>query len=148
MRSIATQLLVTFSLTFQVCCLGSGGIDLSSPDAAIHTYCDAVARSDLSAIRQVLYTAQDIEEESFKEPIWTQCRIVSKHKTNLVGTNLGGGLTAKSGDVEIIVEVTMIDPQKGNPKTRFWYLVRNFEGDWKIVSHSHVPDEEYPQLSE
>jgi hypothetical protein len=63
-----------------------------------------------------------------------------------VGKTLGGGLVGEQGGIEVVTEVKMIDPTKGNPKTRFWYLLRNLSGEWKIISLSHVPDKNYPRL--
>lgn len=147
-KPIAIRVVLAFCLTLETCCLASanGGIDLSSPDATIRTYCDVPTRSDLSVIKELFYPSREIEEESFKKPIWTECRIVKKEKTKLVGMDLGSGLIGQQGDVEVITEVRMVDPQKGNPKTKFWYLLRNIAGNWRIISHSHIPDKNYPAL--
>lgn len=123
-----------------------GSIDLSSPEAAIKTYCDATIRSDLSAIQEIFHPSRQIQENSFNKPIYTECKIVKKDKTKLAGRDLGYGLTEQREDVEVITEVKMIHPEKGNPKTKFWYLLRNIEGNWKIISHSHIPDKNYPPL--
>ena len=118
-------------------------IDLSSPDATIKTYCQA---TDVFIMKQCFYSGEKLEEKSFKKPIWTDCAIIEKRETDKIGQYLGDGskLFIQSGDIEIITEVKMKDPKKGNPKTKFWYLLRNFDGNWKIISHSHISDTNYP----
>src|SRR5437016_3247515 len=58
--------------------LGTTGtnIDLSSPEATIKTYCEAVIRADVSAVKQCIYEGNKVEEKSFGKPIWSSCRIV------------------------------------------------------------------------
>lgn len=119
-------------------------IDLSSPSATINTYCQAVKLADISIVRECFFPDGRLEEESFKKPIWSECKIVKVERTKRIGMELGGGLFSRSGDVEVVKEVKMIHPKKGNPKTKFWYLLRNFDGKWKIISHSHIPDKNYP----
>ena len=130
--------------------LGTTGtnIDLSSPEATIKTYCEAVIRADVSAVKQCIYEGNKVEEKSFEKPIWSSCRIVKVQQTKDIGRYLGDGtrLFSQSGDVEIVQEVKMIHPAKGNPKTKFWYLLRKFDAQWKIISHSHIPDKNYPPL--
>ena len=144
----AIQLLLAATLTLVVSCLAPAGekIDLSSPEATILTYCNAVKRADFSAVRETIHEGARLEETSFKKPLWSECKIINKHKTKLVGEDLGGGLRGEHGDIEVTTGVKMIDAPKGNPKTRFWYLLRNISGHWKIISHSHIPDKNYPAL--
>lgn len=118
-------------------------IDLSSPEATINSYCKA---EDICTIKKCFYSETKIEEGSFKKRIWSECAVVETRPTGKVGQSIGvgTGLVIKTGDIEIVTEVKMIDPSKNNPTTRFWYLLRNFDGKWKIISHSHVPDRNYP----
>jgi hypothetical protein len=118
-------------------------VDLSSPAATIRTYCDA---RDFDTVKQCFYPDANLEEKSFQNPIWTECKILKVQKTKRINMELGSGLFSKAGDVEVIQEVKMIHPAKGNPKTKFWYLLRNFEGEWKIISNSQIPDKNYPPL--
>ncbi|MGH9896961.1 MAG: hypothetical protein ACREA0_34175, partial [bacterium] len=124
-------------------------IDLSSPEATITAYCRA---PDVSTAKQVFYPALNLQEQKrFEKPIWTDCTIVEVRETKEIGRYLGDiegrpGFSAQPGDVEVVKEVKMIDPSKGNPKTRFWYLLRNFNGEWKIIAHYHIPDANYPPL--
>lgn len=97
-------------------------------------------------MRQLFHPDVKLEEGSFRRPIWTTCKVIKTRKTRLVGKTLGGGLVGEQGGIEVVTEVKMIDPTKGNPKTRFWYLLRNLSGEWKIISLSHVPDKNYPRL--
>jgi hypothetical protein len=99
-------------------------------------------------VQQCFNPGAKLEEESFKKRIkkriWTECKIIAVKETKRMNMELGEGLFSKAGDVEVVQEVKMNDPSKGNPKTRFWYLLRNFDGEWKIISHSHIPDKNYP----
>jgi hypothetical protein len=115
--------------------------DLSSPKATMRTYCKT---ENPSLIRQLFHPEFKPEEESLRRPIWTECKVIKASKTRLSGKPLGGGLVAMQGDTEVVIEVKMIDPAKGNPKTRIWHLLRNFKGEWKIISVSHIPDKNYP----
>lgn len=118
-------------------------IDLSTPEATINTYCKA---EHIRTIKKCFYSEAKIEEKSFNKRIWSDCAIVEKRPSNKVGLSLGVGndLVIAEGDIEIVTEVKMIDPAKHDPRTKFWYLLRNFGGDWKIISHSHIPDNNYP----
>lgn len=142
------RVLLSLPLTLVMCCLAlaEGKADLSSPTATILTYCNAVSRADLSTVRESFHPNLKLEQEGFKKPIWSECRIIKKNKTRLAGKDIGEGFVAQRGDVEVTIEVRMIDPQKENPKTRFWYLLRNVEGNWKIISTSHLPDKNYPRM--
>lgn len=86
------------------------------------------------------------QRSSDAKPLWTNCKIVEIHQTKSVGKYLGHGLSMESGDVEVVAEVKMIDPAKGNPLTNFWYALRNIKGEWKITSTAHIPDANYPRL--
>lgn len=110
------------------------------------TYCEALKTGDFFAVKQCFDQSDRLEEEGFKKPIWTECRIVESYKTKLAGKRFEEGLVVQSGDVEVVKEVKMIHPEKGNPKTRFWYLLRDFDGKWRIISHSHIPDKNYPPI--
>ena len=147
-KPTAIPLLVALILAAVVCYLATAGemIDLSSPDATILTYCQAVKRADFSAVRETFHENARLEEASFKKPLWTECKILDKHKTKLVGQDLGNGLRAQGEDVEVVTEAKMIDVPKGNPKTKFWYLLRKVGAAWKIISNSHIPDKNYPPL--
>jgi hypothetical protein len=133
---------------FLLCGLALAGdrIDLSSPNATVMTYCNAAKKADFSMIRQTFHPNLKLEEKSFKKPAWSECRIVKDSNSTLIGKDLGSGFLVQNGDIEVILEVRMIDPAKGNPKTNFWFLLRNVEGNWKIISNSHVPDKNYPPL--
>jgi hypothetical protein len=115
--------------------------DLSSPRATMRAYCQA---EDPSLIRQLFHPDLKLEEGMFRRPIWTECKVIKVGKTKLLDKPLGGGLVTMRGDTEVVTEVKMIDPAKGNPKTRFWHLLRNLKGEWKIISLSHIPDKNYP----
>ncbi len=119
-------------------------IDLSTPEATITTYCNA---KSASVIQQCFYPNIKLEKEIYT-PIWTECIIIEKRPTNKVGKYLGAGtgLVIEPEDIEIVAEVKMIDPPRNNPRKRFWYLLRSFGQEWKIISHSHIPDNNYPAL--
>jgi hypothetical protein len=80
--------------------------------------------------------------------IWSECRILEKKPAKRVGKKIvlpeDTVLIINKNDVEIVIEVKMIHQKKGNPKTKFWYLLRNFNGKWKIISDTHIPDKNYP----
>lgn len=118
-------------------------VDLSTPEATIKAYCQG---TEITTAKKHIYYGAKSDGKSFEKPIWTDCTIIEKREAGKVGQYLGdeSKLFIQSGDIEIITEVKIKDPKKGNPNTRFWYLLRNFEGEWKIISHSHIPDTNYP----
>ena len=122
---------------------GEARPDLSSPKATMVAYCQA---EDPSLIKQLFHQDLKLEEGTLRRRIWTECKVIKTWKTRLVGKTLGGGLVVEQGDIEVVTEVRMIDLAKGNPKTRFWYLLRNVNGDWKIISLAHIADKNYPRL--
>jgi purine nucleoside phosphorylase len=87
-----------------------------------------------------------LEEKSFAKPSWTECLVIETHKAKEIGIYLGSGLYMQPEDVEVVTEVKMIDPPKGNPLTKFWHALRNVKGEWRITSTSHIPDANYPPL--
>lgn len=132
-------------LLLVLCCstnLASEKIDLSSPEATINTYCDAESSE---IIQQCFHPSIKVEKRS-EQRIWTECNIIDKYPTDKVGQSLGinTGLVVEVGDIEVVTEVRMIDPAQKNPTTRFWYLLRQLDGKWKIISISHISDRKYP----
>ena len=113
-------------------------IDLSSPASTVLSYCNS---DDLETIRSCFESGTPLEE-GIARRIWSSCRIVEVRPARVNG----GSAQAQDGDVEVVTEVRMIDSAKGNPLTRFWYLLREHHGRWKIVSNSHIADEHYPPL--
>lgn len=148
-RLCTINLAVLLCLSISSCSQGvhGHGIDLSSPRAAVETYCQGVISSDINAVKNSFYKGE-VMEKAYEKPIWTNCVVIEVKETKDIGRYLGDRtkLTSKIGDVEVVKEAVMIDAAKGNPRTRYWYLLRNFDGAWKIISHSHIPDANYPPL--
>ena len=119
-------------------------VDQSSPEATIKMFCNS---NDIQIVRQCFHPSIKLEKSMGKR-IWSECRIIDKRPTDIIGRKIVLGkdlfLIANKEDVEIVIETKMIQPKKNNPKTKFWYLLRNFNGEWKIISFSHIPDKNYP----
>ena len=115
-------------------------VDLSTPESTVLSYCNA---TDIESIRSCFADGTPLEK-GIATRIWSSCRIVEVRPATIDG----GSPPVKSGDFEVVTEVRMIDPDRGNPLTRFWYLLREIRGEWKIISNSHIPDEHYPPLDE
>jgi len=113
--------------------------DFSLPEKTIESYYEYYKNKDI--ISNCFYPP---DFKGSLEKFWKSYCIVSKKKTNKIGEITFSGVEISVDAVEIIVEVTMEHAQKGNPKTRFWYLVQKFNGEWKIIDHSHISDKNYP----
>jgi hypothetical protein len=75
---------------------------------------------------------------------WLEYHILETTQSKRAGKTSYSGVVISNDAVEIIVEVTMNHPKKGNPKTKFWYLLQKVNGAWKIIEHSHIADKNYP----
>jgi hypothetical protein len=116
--------------------------DFSSPEKTIKTYYEYYYDRDI--LSNCFYPPVPINYELKK--IWLEYKIVEKKKTEKAGERLFSGVLISKDALEIIVEVKMDHPEKGNPKTKFWYLLQEIHGKWKILEHSHISDEFYPPL--
>ena len=112
--------------------------DLSSPEATVKGYC-----TNGGGIVQKYFNF-NVDSKIMGKKIWSDCSVITVRRTDKVGQHLLRNLVVESDDVEVITEVKMVHPDKGNPTTRFWYLLRNFDGKWKIIEYSHIPDKNYP----
>jgi hypothetical protein len=135
---VQVALVVTISCADSRSARTDQDVDLSTPAATVLSYCNA---DDLDRIRSCFESGTPLEMGIAKR-IWSSCRIVSVGPAKIDG----GSNRAKHGDVEVVIEVRMIDPDRGNPLTRFWYLLREKSGQWKIISNAHIADDHYPML--
>jgi len=137
-------LLRIFILFIIISC--ANDIDLSTPEATIKLYHTS---NKIEEIKRCFYQNEDIGDQ-FKVKIWSEYKILDKKITNMTGDSIpvspSSYITVKSTDVEIITEVKMIHQSKNNPWTKYWYLLSNFNGQWKIIAYDHIPDKNYPPL--
>jgi hypothetical protein len=117
-------------------------IDLSTPEETIYTYLEA---ENLATINNCYYPGIKLENHTI---MWTDYRILEKKNTQLVGKNFGlsDGTTIEisKDDIEIVAELHMDDPGKQNPWTKFWFLLKKYNGNWLILEQSYISDDNYP----
>ena len=113
-----------------------GEIDLSTPEAAIMTYCTAQDRETRNAIM-----CCGIELDSPSIP-WRDCMIVEIGPAQDTGAITADG-PIREDDVEVTVEIIRRLPDTGDVRSRFWYMLRDYDREWKIISWYRVPDENY-----
>jgi hypothetical protein len=117
----------------------SNNADFSTPENTVKTYYESY--SDTKIRENCFYT--DTRWTGGNKKIWKDYKIISIKNTKRSG-KLIEKITVSKDALEVIVEVTMDHPQKGNPKTKFWYLLQKKGNEWKILSHSHIADKNYP----
>lgn len=113
---------------------GSAEVDLSTPESTSMGYC-------LGAGEKITeYFYDPIDPKHFGYPSWSDCKIVESKKTDRVGEKYGHKLFIQEGDVEVTFETKIVGKKSGEIKARYWQLLRNFDGKWKIISWYRVPD--------
>lgn len=117
-----------------------GEIDLSTPEMAILTYCTAPDRETENAV-----ICCGIKLNGPYIP-WRDCKIAEIGPAHDVGAPLPDAGPIRADDVEIVTEVTERHPDKGDVRARFWYMLRNYDGEWKIISWYYIPDENFPDI--
>jgi hypothetical protein len=114
-------------------------VELDSPRNTIVTYFDY--HEDKTIISKCFYPPQF---NGKLEIFWISYNIIDEKKTEKTGRKTYSDIVITKDAVEITVEVEMKDLEKKNPKTKFWFLLQQFDGEWKIIEHSHIPDKNYP----
>jgi hypothetical protein len=114
--------------------------DFSSPQNTIKTYYENYY--DRNTVSKCFYPPASITGGLDKW--WLEYNIHATKPSDKVGKSSSAGVVISSDAIEIVVEVTMNHPKKGNPKTKFWYLLQKVNGGWKIIEHSHISDKNYP----
>jgi len=145
-QRISIVAFVAVSLLSVVAC-ARHRVDFSAPEKTIETY--YVYHAGENAYNKAVVTDCFYPLGRYSGGLdrwWSEFEIVEQRPTDKAGDSYSPGVVISPEAVEIIVEVKMVDPAKGNPKTKFWYLLQNFAGVWKIVGHSYIPDENYPPI--
>jgi hypothetical protein len=116
-----------------------GEIDLSTPEAAIMTYCTAQDQETQNAVLccGIMFDGPFIPDRD--------CTIVEIGPAHDDGAITADG-PIRADDVEITTEVTERHPDKGDVRARYWYMLRNFNGEWKIIAWYYIPDENFPDI--
>ena len=122
-------------------------VDFSSPRKTIETYYEHHVQEDpynRAIVSSCFYPPGYMGS---LRKFWLEYEIIEQKKTDRAGDTVAkSGIVIDADDIEIIVEVKENAPAKGNLKTQYYYLLHEFLGAWKIVSHSHIADENYPPL--
>jgi len=124
--------------TFNVFAGGVPYVDFRTPENTIQTYYKYYDNRDI--LSKCFYPAGF---NGSLDKFWTKYQIVDKRDTTKIGKTTNTGIVILKDAVEFIVEVEMRDSKKKNVKTKFWYLLQEIKGEWKIIDHSHISDELY-----
>ncbi len=131
---------IVFLLSLFCFTCGKVKSDFSSPSNTIKTYYEYCY--DKKTVSNCFYPPASITGGLDKW--WLEYNILPATQSHRVGKTSFSGIVISSDAVEIVVEVKMNHPLKGNPKTKFWYLLQKVDGEWKIIEHTHIPDHNYP----
>jgi len=123
-------------------CPGDKDMDFGTPEATIRTL---YAADTNEAAGKCFYSGNYMGADDSKR-WWLNYNISDFRNTTHAGELNYQGISISPDAVEITVRVKMDDPSKGNPTTEFWYLLQKFDGKWKIIENSHIPDENYPPI--
>ena len=115
-----------------------GTINLSTPEATVLGYCQGAGEEVKD------FFNYSVDPKLFGYPKWRNCNIVEIKKTDEVGMVYDNELIVEKNDFEVIFEVKEITKRFGEIKKRYWNLLRKFDGKWKIISHSRIPDKYTP----
>ena len=118
---------------------GSPEVDFCTPEKTILTY--YMNHNNRDVLSACFYP---VGFDGSLEKFWSKYQIIEKRVTTKSGESTHTGIVISKDSMEIIVEVEMKDANKNNPKTKFWYLLQQIEGEWKIIDHSHIPNGSYP----
>lgn len=119
-------------------CRPSFALDLSSPESTAMEYC----RGAGEGVKEIFHPPVDPDTFGSHEG-WSDCKIVEVKETTEIGEEYQAGLIVSKGDVEVVFEVTRAEKGFGKFKARYWQLLRNFNGKWKIISWYRVPDKNF-----
>lgn len=129
-----------FGLSFMCCFVNAGKfVKFTAPSDTIRTYFENYG--DKTVIANCFFPPiSQIPSEKW----WIEYKIVSERRTNKAGDTTYSDILISKDAVEVIVDVKLYHPKKNNPNTKFWYLLQKVESNWKIIDHSHIPDNKYP----
>ncbi|WP_126377292.1 hypothetical protein [Desulfovibrio ferrophilus] len=107
--------------------------EFSNPKAAVETYTTAETAEDAARCFPASWPL--VERKAFFGRLgeWTDHNIVTVRPTLFKGERMsvydGASVVIVAEDMEVVQEVTRADG-----KQRFWYLLRDCEGQWKIIA--------------
>lgn len=100
--------------------------DLSTPENTVETFIKGYITGDKELSRKCLKDGSNLGDTGFGIPFIKSYKIIEKREID------PATMYGEAGDVEIIVEEQFIPEQIG----RFWYLLRKFGDEWKIIDHA------------
>jgi len=136
---IKLTVVVTFLMQLFAISYAGNAIDFSSPENTVKTYYEHYFDKDV--VVKCFYPEQYFNK---KDKWWLDYKILKVEKSKKIGEKTHSNIVINRDAKEIVVEVTMNHSQKGNPKTKFWYLLQKVSDEWKIIEHSHIADKNYP----
>lgn len=142
MKLNSVSITISLLLLCGVCRAFAGGVplaDFSTPENTIRTYYNH-------------YADRDVLSECFHPPgfsgsldkFWSEYQIIERTNSTKTGESTNTGIVISEDAVELIVEVQVKDSENRDRQTKFWYLLQEIDGKWRIIDHSHIPDEVYP----
>lgn len=105
----------------------------SSPEATVVTFAKAATADDAARCFPASWPIEVRRSFYGRLGAWTEQRILSSKPTNFTGERMsvydGASVVIVSQDREVLQEVVREDGRQ-----RFWYLLRDCEGQWKIIA--------------
>lgn len=125
-------------------------VSYNSPAETLATYFRYLYRGEGSECKK--YDRKKIVTECFAPGVvftgeLLECgieyKILSENKTKKAGETTIGNIVIEKEAVECIVEVKMKDLEKKIAWDRFWFLLQEIDGKWKILEHyGRNPDDD------
>ncbi|MCE5312368.1 MAG: hypothetical protein LLF86_04365 [Nitrospiraceae bacterium] len=134
---VYTLCVVLFGLTIDSAANDSSNVTLSTPEATLGMYIDAVRKGDEDKVLEYYYSDQKDFRISLPYPIdITKYKIVKKKiYTKQMADKYIAIPKAKIGDVEFYVREYI-----NGRKWRYVYLLRQINNEWRIISHNNLDD--------
>lgn len=122
-------------LLFMLFACNSNAANFTTAEALINTYYENHNNKDI--LEQCFYP-EGFDGATWE--FWSSYEIISKSITKKVGKKTHSNVLISDKALEIVVEETT---KKGD-KIKFWYLVQKINDQWKIIEHSHIPNDQFP----
>ena len=112
--------------------------DLATPKLTVLAYC----KSGVFDLKSKYFHFPDKQiAHSKSAPLdWKNCKVITVEKTKLIGRELDSSLV-RDGDVEVTLRVLEPDSNGTTAFSKYWFLLSDFDGNWKIISYSIISDD-------
>lgn len=138
-RKTLAAIAVIFAMD-SICAVYGANVDqdLATPKSTVLAYC----KSGVFYLgSKYFHFPKERVANSNSSPLnWQACKVITIKKTHLIGAVVDGG-QVKNGDVEVVLQVLEPNSKGMKDTNRYWFLLRDFDGNWKIISYSIVSND-------